>query len=327
MRRIWLALALISIFGSTGVYESKAQGEALHQIEGRVRSQSAELRGIHVKLVLASDMRTITETFTNADGRFHFKSLREGDYLVETMETDLFEATSTKVSLRPAIRTAPTPNMVMALIDVPLKSAKKQTIGVIAADVDLNVPKEAQKHYRAGMKALDLADSQGAVQEFQKAIAIYSKYYAARLALGRELRFQKKFEEAANVLESLPQIAPGRAEPRIEYGIVLLNLQRRQEAARELTEAIRLEEASWAAHLYLGWAVLQSDEKIASRHFKRALELDEQKAARAHIALGQIANNEGRREEALKHLVAYLTLAPNASDAEAVRKLAETLRK
>jgi tetratricopeptide (TPR) repeat protein len=66
---------------------------------------------------------------------------------------------------------------------------------------------------------------------------------------------------------------------------------------------------------------------MASKHFTRALELDEQKAARAHLALGQIANNEGRREEAFKHLVAYLTLAPNASDAAAVRKLAETLRK
>lgn len=326
MRRISLALALISLLGATGIYRSKAQ-DALHQIEGRLRSQATELRGIHVKLVLASEMRTITETFTTAEGRFVFRSLREGDYLVETMETDLFEATSTKVSLRPAIRTAPTPNLVMLLIDVPLKAAKKQTIGVIAADVDLNVPKEAQKHYRAGVKALDSADSQGAIQKFQKAIEVYSRYYAARLALGRELRLQKKFEDAADALEPLPQIAPGHAESRIEYGIVLLNLQRRQDAARELTEAIRLEEPSWAAHLYLGWALLQEDEKTASKHFKRALELDEQKAARAHIALGQIANNEGRREEALKHLVAYLTLAPNASDAEAVRKLAETLRK
>lgn len=320
---MFLVLALISLFGSSGIYAQNA----LHQIEGRVRSQAAELRGIHVKLVLASDMRTITETFTTAEGRFIFKSLREGDYLVETMETDLFEATSTKVSLYPPIRTAPTPNLVMLLVDVPLKSAKKQTLGVITADVDLNVPKDAQKHYRAGMKALESADSQRAVEELQKAIAAYPKYYAARLALGRELRLQKKFDEAANVLESLPQIAPGRAEPRIEYGIVLLNLKRRPEAARELNEAIRLEEASWAAHLYLGWAVLENDEKTASKHFKRALELDEQKAARAHIALGQIANNEGRREEALKHLVAYLTLAPNASDAEAVRKLAESLRK
>ena len=323
MRRMFLVLALISLFGSSGIYAQNA----LHQIEGRVRSQAAELRGIHVKLVLASDMRTITETFTTAEGRFIFKSLREGDYLVETMETDLFEATSTKVSLYPPIRTAPTPNLVMLLVDVPLKSAKKQTLGVITADVDLNVPKDAQKHYRAGMKALESADSQRAVAELQKAIAVYPKYYAARLALGRELRLQRKFDEAANVLESLPQIAPGRAEPRIEYGIVLLNLKRRPEAARELNEAIRLEEASWAAHLYLGWAVLENDEKTASKHFKRALELDEQKAARAHIALGQIANNEGRREEALKHLVAYLTLVPNASDAEAVRKLAETLRK
>ena len=327
MHRLSVALLLISALSSTWVYKTKAQAEALHQIEGRVRSKNAELRGIHVKLVLESGMRTITETFTNAEGQFQFKSVRAGDYLVETVETDVLEATSTRVGLYPAIRNAQSPNFVMVLIDVPLKSAKKQVIGVINADVDLNVPKEAQKHYRAGVKALQSGDSQGAVQMLQKAIEIYPNYYAARLALGRELRLQKKFEEAANVLEPLRQIAPGRAEPKIEYGIVLLNLERRQDAASELIEAVRLEEPSWAAHLYLGWAVLQTDVKTASEHFRRALELDEQKAARAHIALGQIANDEGRREEALKHLVAYLSLAPNASDAEAVRKLAEKLSK
>jgi len=325
MRRIPFVIAL-AVAGIFSLYDS-GKAQALHQIEGRVRSRSAQLRDIHVRLVSQADMRPISETFTNAEGQFKFSSIREGDYLIETYETDQLEATSTKVNVFPPNRAAPTPNLVMVFVELPLKAAKRASLGVVEADVDLAVPKEAQKHYRDGMKALDSTDSARALTELREAITIYPKYYAARLALGRELRLQKKFDEAANTLEPLRQIAPNKSEPRIEYGIVLINLARKQDAARELTEALRLQETNCAAHLYLGWALLEADQNSAEQHFKRALELDEQKAVRAHIALGQIANNKGLREEAVKHLVAYLTLAPNASDAEAVRKLAESLRK
>ncbi|MGI9167333.1 MAG: hypothetical protein ACR2G5_13310, partial [Pyrinomonadaceae bacterium] len=109
--------------------------------------------------------------------------------------------------------------------------------------------------------------------------------------------------------------------------IVLLELQRREEAARELSAALDLEESNWATHLYLGWPLLEADGNRAERHFQRAVELDERKAARAHIALARIADGKGLRQVALAHLDAYLTLAPTATDAEAVRKLAAQLRK
>jgi tetratricopeptide (TPR) repeat protein len=308
-------------------FASICSGQALHQIEGRVRAKGTQLRGIRVKLVAYSGMRTITETFTNSEGQFTFKALREGNYVIDTLETDLFEATSTTVEVRPPNPSVPTPTIVMVFIDVPLKSADRQRAAVVNVDVDLKVPGKAQKHYRAGMKALESSDSIRAIAELKEAIAIHSQYYAARLELGRQLRLQRNYEEAARVLQPLKQIAPGRAEPRIEYGVVLMNLGQKKDAARVLNEALRLEESNWVIHLYLGWAVLEIDEDSASVHFKRALELDQQNAARAHLGLGQIANNKGLREEAIKHLVAYLTLAPNAPDAAAVRRLAESLRK
>jgi len=205
---------------------SRAQNTtAYHLIEGRVQARGQQLRNIHVRLTLQG--RTITETFTNAEGHFTFKSLVEGDYLVETLETDEFEATSTTANVFPRDRANPTPNVAIVLIDLPLKAAKKITPGVITADVDLRVPKEALKHYRAGMEALESGDAARAISELQAAVAIYSQYYAARLELGRELRLQKRFSEAEKVLQPLGEIAPARSEPRIEYGIVLLELQHR----------------------------------------------------------------------------------------------------
>ena len=326
VRKISLIFALaVTISLGTRPSSTNAQNtSAYHQIEGRVQVRGRQVRNIHVRLTLNG--RTITETFTNPEGHFTFKSLTEGDYLVETVETDEYEPTSTTASVFPRDRENPAPTIVIVMVELSLKSAKRNRPGVITADVDINVPKEAQKRYLSGMKALESGDNDRAVSELEAAIAVYPKYYAARLELGRELRLQKRFAEAEKVLEPLGKIAPSRAEPRIEHGIVLLELQRREDAVSELRAALELEETNWATHLYLGWALLETDKNTAEGHFKRALELDEQRAARAHIALGRIADEKGQRQLALAHLDAYLALAPTAPDAEAVRKLANRLR-
>jgi tetratricopeptide (TPR) repeat protein len=88
-----------------------------------------------------------------------------------------------------------------------------------------------------------------------------------------------------------------------------------------------LEETSWAAHLYLGWALLENQPDLAEPHFARALELDGLKAARGHLALARLADAKGLRELAIEHLDAYVKLAPEAPDARAARELAERLRK
>jgi len=176
------------------------------------------------------------------------------------------------------------------------------------------------------MKKLEKGDSTQAIVELRAAIKIFTSYYAARLELGRELRLRKRFPEALEVVEPLAALAPKRAEPRIEHGIILLALQRRDDAIHQLEAALRLGESSWAAHLYLGWALLEQDEAKAEPHFQRAIEIDEHKAARAHLALARLAETKGQRLLALSHLDAYLALAPNADDAEATRKLAERLR-
>lgn len=310
-----LALTAAAQSDSTTIY---------HQIEGRVRHRSGSVRNVRVRLLRLPEMRPITETFTRPEGQFTFNQVTEGDYAVETFETEQFEATITNVQVRPIPRR---PTLFTVFVELPLKPPpEKKAPGELMADVDVNVPKNAVKHYLAGMKKLEKGHSTEAISELRKAVEIYPQYYAARLELGRELRLQKRFEEALPVVQPLTQLAPRRADPHIESGIVLLGLERRDEAIDALNTALRFEEASWATHLYLGWALLERDGIKAETHFNRALELEERKAARAHLALAQLAEAKGNRALALAHLEAYLTLAPKAHDAEATRKLAERLR-
>ena len=150
---IVLSLSDLSLAQSSATY---------HQIEGRVQSRGRQLRNIHV--LLTRNGRAITETFTNSEGHFVFKSLLEGDYLVETAETDEYEATITNTSVQPIDKQHPTPYIQIVFIDLPLKAAgKRLPPGVVPADVDLNVPKGALKRYLAGMEALDSGDASRAI--------------------------------------------------------------------------------------------------------------------------------------------------------------------
>lgn len=302
-------------------------GTVVHRIEGRLRQRNRSVDNIRVRLVRMPQMQPIADSFTRQDGQFLFQRVPTGDYMVQTFETDVYEATETNVSVYPRDLLEPRPTSATLFIDLPLKAGPERVPpGEVMADVDLNVPREAQKHYEAGKQKLEKGDFAKAIAELRTAVEMFPSYYAARLELGRELRFKKRYSEALEIVEPLSQIAPRRAEPRIERGIILLALERREDAVDELEAALRLGESSWAAHLYLGWALLEQDEAKAEPHFQRALELDEHKAARAHLALARLAETKGDRLLALSHLDAYLALAPNADDAEAARKLAERLR-
>lgn len=319
-----LLLCAMAIAVSCGYAAQSQTTEVVHQLEGRLQYKDAVVVGMRVRLVRKDSLEPVAETFSRADGGFLFSRVTDGDYLIETFETDIYEATSTEATLRPRPRR---PTYLNVNIEIPLKpdtSAKRP--GVVAADVDLKVPKTALKHYRAASKALKDENFVVAETEFRDAIAAYPNYYQARLEWGRALRLKKRYSDGVEILYPLLQIAPGRAESRLEYGICLLELQRREEAAQELRRAVELEEANWASHLYLGWALLETLPEQAEPHFKQALELNERKAARAYLALARIADAQGNNQLAIQHLEAFLKLMPDAADAELARKLLAKLR-
>lgn len=325
---VFLACLYGILFTCSSLAQSSAQSDAIHKLEVQLRARGEQVSGVRVRLVNQSRRVAVADTFSGQDGQIRFVNLMPGEYIVETTENDRFEATATRVTIIPVDFRKPTPMHLTARIDLPTKKLPAMSPpGVIMADVDLNVPDAALKHFRKGAEALRSGKTGDAVKELKAAVEVYPKFYTARLELGRELRAQKRFNDAEETLRPLGEIAPRRAESRIEYAIVLLALGRSKEAANELRKALELEEANWVTHLHLGWALLKDDDAEAERHFKRALELEERKAAQAHLSLARLAHARGMRQEAIRHLEAYLTLAPEAPDADAVRKLLNQLRK
>jgi tetratricopeptide (TPR) repeat protein len=321
---LFFLLATILVNGeAVRAQTAETQGGVFHRIEGRVQYRTDGVGNLRVRLV--REMRPLAETFTRPEGQFVFNMVREGDYIIETFDTENFEASSTNVPVRPIIRGRP--EVFRVFVDIQLKAAPdRMAPGVLAADVDLKVPKDAQKNYRAGMKALNDGDLAGGIKSLKKAVELFPSYYAARLAWGQEMRKQKRYEEAAEVLEPLGQIAPRRAEPRIARAAALLALEDREKAIQELRVAVHLEENNWEGQFYLGWALLEVNGTEAELHLKRALDLDERKAVRAHLALARLAHSQSQRQLAIQHLDIFLALAPDSNDAESARVLVAHLR-
>ena len=319
--------ALLLLLSPTRAGQSVGTG--VHEVEGRVWARGAGGVGqVRVRLLRLPEGRPIAETFTRREGQFRFTHLAEGEYAVETFETEKFEAALKNVSVNPLVRNQPTTFTVS--IELSEKAAEgdgaKPPPGVAAADVDAGVPRRAVEHYLAGMRALREGDSRRATAELKKAIAAHPPYYAARLEYGRELRRRGEAAAAEEALRPLRETAPGKVEARVEYALALLDLGRREGAAAELEAAAGLPGAGWEPHYYLGWALLETRAADAKTHLLRALELDETRAARAHLALARIAHEHGQRAAAVKHLEAFLALSPDSQEAEAARALADKLR-
>lgn len=303
-------------------------GTGPHEVEGRVWFRGGNVVQVRVRLLRLPEGRPLADTFTRRDGQFRFTHLAEGEYAVETFETEKFEAALKPVSVTPLVRNQPTTFRVSIELSEKEDEAggKSPPPGVASADVDAGVPRKAVEHYLAGMKALREGDSGRAASEFKRAIAAHPPYYSARLEYGRELRRRGEAAAAEEALRPLRETAPGKVEARVEYALALLDLGRREGAVAELETAAGLRGAGWEPHYYLGWALLETRAADARTHLLRALELDEARAARAHLALARIAHEQGQRGEAVKHLEAFLALSPDSQEAEAARALADKLR-
>lgn len=305
----------------------QSAGGGAHEVEGRVWARGGGVGQVRVRLLRLPEGRPVAETFTRREGQFRFTHVGEGEYAVETFETEKFEAALKNLSVNPLIRNQPTTFTVsVELSEKAAEGGGKSPPGVASADVDAGVPRKAVEHYLAGAKALREGDSERATAEFKKAIAAHPPYYAARLEYGRELRRLGEAAQAEKVIRPLLDSAPRKIAPRVEYGRVLLALKRRDEAVTHLEEAAGLPGAGWEPHYYLGWALLEIRAGDAETHLRKAIELDEVGAVRARLALARLAHERGQRAAAVAHLEAFLVLSPDSEEAASARALAEKLR-
>jgi Flp pilus assembly protein TadD len=173
-------------------------------------------------------------------------------------------------------------------------------------------------------------DLNGAISNFQNAVALQPDLADIQVNLGEALVNANRFDEATVHLQRALQIRPGFSKAHVDLGTALLRQNRTDEAAAHFHEALLLDPSDAEAHFRLG-GILASEGRLndALPHFNSAIpHLVE--AARlnpndpeSHHSLGGVLGMMGRLDEAIAEFAAVERLRP--SDPEAHYNLALAL--
>jgi Tfp pilus assembly protein PilF len=189
-------------------------------------------------------------------------------------------------------------------------------------------PKNPSIHYalaEAYLRQLRRAEAEAHLKE---ALAIEPEFHDARLRLSALYidfeRYPEALAEAQILIDDPTYPAPWRAHAT--RGWALYKLGDLAQARRELELALEYNDRFWTAHLNLGILAGQEGRRVdAIELFRRTLELEPgaSGAAEANYRLGEIYISLGQRERAMSYLRAAVAQTP---DGPWGRKSEETLK-
>ena len=186
-----------------------------------------------------------------------------------------------------------------------------------------NAPKEARKAYEKGVGQFKKDKFSDAEQSFRKAVAEYPEYAVAWYELGRTLGEQKKEAEAKEAFQKSIEADGKYVRPYLFLMQYEVNAREWEQLEKTTSTIIKLNPFNFPqAWFYNSVANLQMNQlEPAEKSAREALKIDERhKFPKIAHLLGVILAERQQYDEALQHMKSYLTMAPEAGDADAVRK-------
>ncbi len=274
---------------------------------------------------LRSDFSTVGRTKTDGSGRFYFTGLALGRYSIRVMPlgTPYQEATE-------EVELAGMGSRGQALSDHQQKDVylrrrkspgpESTTTGVIFAQ---EVPPEAAALYKSAVSDLESERKDEGIEDLQRAIDLFPKYFMALHRMGMELLGQKQFERAAETFEK----AIGVNERCFDcwYGLAYAKytLRKFPEAVTAGQKAVAERAGSVEANLVLGMSYrMTKDFPKAESALKQAAKSADGASPDVHWQLALLYGKDLERfSDAAKELEAYLKLEPEAPNKETIKKL------
>lgn len=195
--------------------------------------------------------------------------------------------------------------------------------GTTISVTSLQAPKDAKKAYEKGTEAFRKKKWADAQKNLEKAVQIYPKYAAAWFELGQVYHERKNVEQArAAYLKSL-EADPKFLKPYMQMAVISANEQKWDEVERYTAELLRLDPFDFApAYFYNSVANFNLRKfDAAERSAREGIKLDTQNhLPKMQHVLGIILANKRDYVGAAQYLRGYLQHAPNAQDADLVRR-------
>jgi Tfp pilus assembly protein PilF len=202
--------------------------------------------------------------------------------------------------------------------------------GTTISFTSMQAPKDAKKAYDKGVEAMKKKKWADAQKSLEKAVEVYPKYAAAWYELGQAHHQQQNIEQARNAYVRSLEADPKFLKPYMPMAVLAANERKWDEVERYTSELLRLDPLDYAPAYFYNSVANFNLRKLdaAERSAREGLKLDSQhQMPKMEHVLGVILANKQDYVGAARHFRGYLERAPNAQDAEVVRKqLAEVER-
>jgi tetratricopeptide (TPR) repeat protein len=322
----WCLLALVAVpttVSAQGVGAGRDLGGSggNHVITGRIYFPTPPAGDIRIKVKLESTSAPGLSTSTNADGVFRFSGLNTGYYTVIIDAGDQFEIFREQIDIERG--NSYSPRTVQIPVHLRLKGSGPRSMALTGTET----PKAARELYDKAALSAQKGDHKKAIEQLNAAIAIHRNYALALNELGVQHLILGQPDKAADALQSAVKIAPEEFQPHLNYGIVLLNQRKFDEAELHLRKAMDKNDGAFSAHLYLGIVLVnRKSYPEAETELLKAITLGGEKASQAHYYLGGLYWRAGDHPRAATHLEKYLELEPKAANADKIRATIKDLR-
>jgi len=340
--------SLISIYAQGGIDNTGTGGK--HTIQGRIYFPSGRRSdATAVKVTLDSSSSESLSVIADLNGSFTFNSLSPGSYTLTVDAGKDYEVARESIYIEGAVRSRSLSSADIAradvarnfnvIINLQLKPGNNAdtTPGVLNAAL-ANVPKQAVDLYQQALESARAGNSVKAIEQLKASVSYYPEFALALNEMGVLYLKLGQPDKAIEPLSSSLRIKPDEFVPRLNYGIALLEKKEIAESETQLRLALKKNDSSSTAHMYLGLALLHlsKDTKTkrfdaaryaeAQRELERAISLGKNEVAMAHRYLGGIYWGNKEYQRAADEFEAYLKLSPKVQDAEKIRELIKELR-
>jgi tetratricopeptide (TPR) repeat protein len=183
-------------------------------------------------------------------------------------------------------------------------------------------PKDARKAYEKGLDQAKKNKPAEAQREYEKAVQLYPKYAIAWYELGVLYDKQKNAEQARKAFGEALNADAKFTKPYLQLAEISARENKWQDVADTTGRLLRLNPFDPTAYFFNSWANLQMQKlDEAEKSAREGLKSDaENRLPRLNHLLGVILAQKQDFSGAADSMRTYLKLAPNASNADFVKK-------
>jgi Tfp pilus assembly protein PilF len=306
------------------------------EIQGTIHFPAGHKSGMQPVVKLQGISSPQLTALANLDGSFNFTRLRSDSYTITVEGGDEYEDARETVAIgnsgpvpaqgNPWSYTHPLVFKVHIYLQPKGANAFAGSAGATSVAL-ARVPQPARDLFDQAVESSRRGQSAKAIEQLKGAISQASTFALAYHELGMQYLKLGQADKAAPAFAEALKLASEVPVTRLNYGIALVNLKKFAEAETQLRRALQQNAAMATAHHYLGLVLMNQKEFAAAEtEFKTAITNSNDHIAPAHKYLGGIYWRQKQYPQAADELTRYLTLEPEASDAEKIRGTIKELR-